>query len=415
MLTLEQVDEILKGWEERLRRVDENLLALEEDATYQILAGRAGRRASLDGVTQARVGPSLDAVSQLFDDREKLREAVEKARAVRAELSPLTFWGRDDKLAEIERLLFAPSIVLGTSVTPLAQRSLLDAGPRDMKVDPSTLLTHMSTTYDQARDTFMAVGAAWRDLEPALAAAEKQARALREEAATLFPDPGAALAELRTLEPALAAARDGVAKDPLGAQGLVRTSLDPLIQALRARLGASSVARDRARAGLVRVARRNDEVRATHARAAAAFERLLAEVELGPGARSMLVEDSLIEGLGTWLLRLDAAAAAQDWAAVHSGAERWLGVADQYEAKDKGATQRAEVLLGKRAELAGRLTARRAQAQAFAARGAPLPPEVEMLGREAEALLRQRPTPVGLAATALERYEEAVRSAATRR
>ena len=113
MITLEQADELLSAWDERLRRVDENLLALEGDATYQMLAGRAGRRASLEGVTRAQVDPALDAVGQLFDDRERLRVVIDRARELRAGLSSMTFWGKDEKLRELERLLSGRSIVTG--------------------------------------------------------------------------------------------------------------------------------------------------------------------------------------------------------------------------------------------------------------------------------------------------------------
>ena len=48
---LEQIDLLLAAWDERLRRMSENLVALESEAIYQILAGKAGKRPALAGVT----------------------------------------------------------------------------------------------------------------------------------------------------------------------------------------------------------------------------------------------------------------------------------------------------------------------------------------------------------------------------
>ena len=40
---LDQIDLLLAAWDERLRRMDENLVALESEAIYQILAGQGGQ------------------------------------------------------------------------------------------------------------------------------------------------------------------------------------------------------------------------------------------------------------------------------------------------------------------------------------------------------------------------------------
>ena len=81
---LEQIDLLLAAWDERLRRMDENLVALESEAIYQMLAGKAGKRAALEGVTRERVDPALDAVTELFENRERLTAVVAKAKEVRA-------------------------------------------------------------------------------------------------------------------------------------------------------------------------------------------------------------------------------------------------------------------------------------------------------------------------------------------
>ena len=54
---LEQIDLLLAAWDERLRRMSENLVALESEAIYQILAGKAGKRPALEGVTRIGWAP----------------------------------------------------------------------------------------------------------------------------------------------------------------------------------------------------------------------------------------------------------------------------------------------------------------------------------------------------------------------
>ena len=95
-MSVEAIDQLLTAWEERLKRVDDNLLALEADATYQALSGSTtNRRAPLEGMTKARVGPALDALIQLFEHRERLTEVLDRAKAVRESISTLTFWNTD--------------------------------------------------------------------------------------------------------------------------------------------------------------------------------------------------------------------------------------------------------------------------------------------------------------------------------
>src|SRR5262249_16828931 len=116
---LEQIDLLLSAWDERLRRMDENLVALESEAIYQILAGKAGKRAELAGVTKDRVSPALDGVTELFENRDRLAAIVTRAREVRESISSLTFWETDDKIAQVHRLLRGTSIELGQKVVAL--------------------------------------------------------------------------------------------------------------------------------------------------------------------------------------------------------------------------------------------------------------------------------------------------------
>ncbi len=117
-MSVEAVDRALQEWEERLRRVDESLLALEGEPTYEMLAPRAAPRAPLEGETKQRVAPALDALTDLFEHRGRLTEVLERAKELRASMSGMAFWGSDEKEREIQALLYGPSIELPPDLTP---------------------------------------------------------------------------------------------------------------------------------------------------------------------------------------------------------------------------------------------------------------------------------------------------------
>ena len=152
--------------------MDENLVALESEAIYQILAGKAGKRPALEGATKERVGPALDAVSELFENRERLSAVVAKAKEVRASISALTFWGKDDKIGEIYRLLRGTSIELGQKVVALSERNLLDQSYHDVFIEPEQLLAQMANRFQEARTVLLAVSHAWEALDPEMTRVE---------------------------------------------------------------------------------------------------------------------------------------------------------------------------------------------------------------------------------------------------
>jgi hypothetical protein len=422
--TAAQIDELLLAWDERLRRMDENLVALESEAIYQILAGKAGRRPTLEGVTREQVGPALDAVTELFENRERLAAVIEKARSVRATISALTFWESDDKVAEILRLLRGPSIELGPRVIALSERSLLDESHRDVFVDPERLLTEMVGRFEGARRTLLAVSRAWRSLEGEMEQVEKEAAALRALGAELHP-PGKGpfvgekppeLAELDEAEATLGRLRARVARDPLGAEGGVRGEIAPRLTALAARLQAAVAGRRRVLAALDEARVLERALADQHARALAAVERAHRDLS-GDAARRLPapLDEGQILGFADWLRKLGATVDGQRWAPAEVGLLRFREAVRREHAAEAAATAAAEALLGRPGELAGRLSARRAQAEALAARGLSLEAGAEASAREAEALLRQRPVPLDDLTRAVEAHEAAVIALSARR
>jgi len=421
---LEQIDELLLAWDERLRRMDENLVALESEAIYQILAGKAGKRPALEGVTRERVGPALDAVTELFENRERLTAVVEKAREVRASISPLTFWESDEKMAEILRLLRGASIDLGQKVVALKERSLLDVGYHDVLIAPEQLLAEMVTRFDEARQTLLGVSRAWESLEAEMAQIEAKVEVLRKAAEEVYPrtrgpfvaESPAELQELGEVEVLVTRLQARVTRDPLGAEGTVRGEIGPRLHALAVRLEAAVSARRRVRGALADARAALKRLHDDHARALALFDRLRRELTGdGVGRVPAPLDDGLVGGLVAWLAKLEGTVEAQRWSPAEVGLARFQEAALREHGADAATIAAAESLLGRPAELSGRFEARRAQAAALAARGRPLPEGAEGLAREAEALLRRRPVPIDEATRAVEAYDAEVVAAAAKR
>ncbi len=410
-ITLEQIDELIVVWEERLRRVDENLLSLENEGIYQALAGRAGKRAELLGATRDRVYPVLDSVAELFEDRLRLVAIVNRARAVRATISTLAFWEKDDKITEISKLLRGRSIELGQAVRPLAERSLLDEGARDVTTSPDELLTSMVERFDRARHTLLSVSRAYQALDPtfdeitrALDAAQKLADLLGQG---LGPAPRS---ELDALLAEVSSLRARVDRDPLGAEHGIAAGLLPRIVGLQAKLGAERAARDRALAALQGSKALRAQLDDVHRRAVArAGEARAAAASSAPAKPP--VSDDQIAGLDAWLTKIEATIASARWSSAEVGLSRWRAAAEEYLAADEQALAHAAAIEGQVDELRGRLRARRAQAHALAQKGRALGAGAEALATEAEALLDVRPARIDEARARIERYEDHIRAA----
>ena len=93
------IDDLLAQWEEHLRRVDENLLALEGEPTYQMLSG-----ATLDGQTKRVVEPALEALRNVFEQRGKLTSVIDRAKELRIPLFTAWFRLRNSRTAQSGRL-----------------------------------------------------------------------------------------------------------------------------------------------------------------------------------------------------------------------------------------------------------------------------------------------------------------------
>ena len=123
-VTVEQLDQVLADWKDKLRVVGENLIDLQGLTTYQRLVGSGGfPGVQLTGVSAGRITPALESMNDLFEHFDLLSQVVDKAFYLSQQLP--RFLIPETKIIEIKQLLTDASIQLPTVQTPLASRELL--------------------------------------------------------------------------------------------------------------------------------------------------------------------------------------------------------------------------------------------------------------------------------------------------
>jgi len=405
MMTLAEIDDALAFWDARLQIVDENLAALDAEPAAQRIEGSIDALPEpLEGVTKERVGPALAAMRKLFDQRQLLAEMQQRARTLRGSVSPL--WPAERTLREIERTLRGPLLRLPAIDIPLARRGLLSGATAKDLITPEELLDAMKVAFEHARDVVLAMGAAWERLEPALDDAAAEVDELDRLAGVLGAEAAAELASARAQ---LAAMGARVAHDPLGVEQGFADAFTPLLADLRDRLLALAQEQDRIETDLARAEELLRQLRAEQSAFAAASAHYREEIA-DTDTAATAVTGERVAGLASWLETLDRTIEAGKWRSAGVGLGRWLTVAEADLTALQGAHTVHEAALAARAELLGRLLARREQAHALLLRGRPLDPALDELAGRAEALLRSRPTPLQEAAGLVAAYEARLRA-----
>jgi hypothetical protein len=387
-MTLQQIDNALAAWHNRLAAVADNLMELQVEPTYQLLTGTGGMtKVPLRGATAARVDPALGAMRTIFDHFGLLHGAIDQAVKLREGLPAL--FGGDQKLAEIERLLLGKSIQLPAVDIPLEQRSLLSGVRSAECISAEQLLEPMVRAFAAARDAVAAVSHARDDLAAGISNAEAQMHALRAAApASILDEASRMLAELGAK----------LQSDPLGALDDLNLRLLPFLTRARQQVEAAEQLRQKTARGRVQMA----ELAALHREALTAA----AEVREKIAACDRLPAPAADEKLAAWLDRLESRRAAGMVDAVTVGLRNWQAAADACMNEEKAALAGSRAPLEARSELRGRVNALKAKARAY---GIAEQGPVADLAQQAEALLYARPTDLNRAHAAVVAYEKSLR------
>jgi hypothetical protein len=397
-VTVEQIDQLLADWNQKIDIASQNLIDLHGLPTYQRLCGVANfPPVQLTGITFARVTPALEAMNELFQHFDLLIKTINQASELRKQLSPL--WVSEVKVREIEQILTGSSIQLAVVQIPLAQRGLLSVAQMGHAIAPLQLLAAMTSAFDIAKNAVLEVDAAWMHLETELAASEAEIVSLQRLADSLGQG---SVAELYAARQKITALRGEIESDPLGVSANFDGEIKPLILRVKATLQES--------------VRLQNEMREKFAGA----HRLLSQLsELSRQAETALRESkekiadhstwqtpldpAQIEALSQWLTRLETKFKQNLINPIQIGLENWTGKAKEYIAKEETVYAANKAPLELRAELRGRLDALQAKALA---RGLAENAILSQLAENAKRLLYTRPTPLDKAAELVTQYEQ---------
>lgn len=414
--TVGEIDRALALWDDRLRQIDENLLALEGQDVVQRLKGLGYYPTlTLEGLTRSRVEPALAALDTIFAQRSAITEMLDQVRELRRGLN--SRWPNDRSLHEIGALLFGPSVPRATARTPLDKRGLLTSSSGNERVPAEALLGEMTHAFGEARDAILAVEKAWERLDPTIEAAKHEVETLESMAHALGT---AADTELAPVRMRLTTARQRVDCDPLGTEIGLTDSLVPLLRHVRERLAAlletqmaAQTAERRARDGVGdAIIHARDLLRTLTGEQSEAYTRYLhCEAEIAPPSGAVAPPDAArVAELTDWLATLERTAREGHLQAAGVGLERWTASADATLTAVRAARAACDAALNARDGLAGRLAARRQQLLAAMRRGVALDPAIERIAADAETLLRQRPLPLRDAEARVREYEARVRA-----
>jgi len=403
-----EIDQLLAEWKNKVKVANQNLLELQELPTYQRLCGSSGSLGThLTGITAAQVTPALEAVNKLFQYFDLLVQTVDQATKLRQQLPRFLTKEQkigflmvgEQKIDQIRQLLTGASIELPAVQTPLAQRGLLTGAQKVNAITPALLLEVMTDAFSVARDTLLAVEAAWTNLDLMLINAETQIRSLQQLAESLGQG---SLNELVQSYAAIASLRDRIEQDPLGVSGDIEQQIKPLLAQVKVALEQEAKQQAQIRDKFAIAHALLQQLGELHSKSLAAFTESQEKVVDHSMLETPLAQVQ-IDALSQWLTRLETKLAEGLVNPVMVGLENWTIKAKEYITLEKRACTVNSAPLKTRRELRGRLDALKAKALA---RGLIEDLCLAELAEQAKQLLYTRPTPLDQAAELVSRYEQ---------
>jgi hypothetical protein len=397
-VTVEQIDQLLADWKQKIDLASQNLIDLHGLPTYQRLCGVSGfPPVQLTGTTLARVTPALEAMNELFQHFDLLIKTINQATELRKQLSPL--WVSEVKVREIEQILTGSSIQLAVVQIPLAQRGLLSMAQTANAIAPLQLLAAMTSAFDLAKNAVLEVDAAWMHLEPALAASEVEIVSLQRLAESLGQG---SVGELSAARQKITALRDKIESDPLGVSANFDREIKPLILRVKATVEESVRQQNQMREKFACAHHLLSQLTELNRQTETAFRESEEKIADHLTLQTPL-DPAQIEALSQWLTRLETKFKQNLINPIQIGLENWIAKAKIYIAKEERAYAANKAPLELRAELRGRLDALQAKALA---RGLAENAILSQLAENAKRLLYTRPTPLDKAAELVTQYEQ---------
>jgi hypothetical protein len=407
-VTVEQLDQVLADWKDKLRVVGENLIDLQGLTTYQRLVGSGGFPAvQLTGVSAGRITPALESMNYLFEHFDLLSQVVDKAFYLRQQLP--RFLIPETKILEIKQLLTGASIHLPTVRTPLASRELLTVAQTANTLTPMQLLQVMTKAFQVARDIVVEVDNAWTHLEELIINAQAEIQQQESLAISLGVN---ALRELLEAKKMISFLLERIEKDPLGTKAdFVQKIQKPLSEA-QAALHQVVIQQQKAKqqqqlvkhkvAAAHQLFQQLEEIhRHSLTTFAEAKEKVTDSVYIQPP-----LTEELITALKEWLNRLETKLTEGLINPVIIGVDNWSNKAKEYIKNEEEIYQGNKQALFTRQELRGRLDALQAKALVKGLIEDSLLVETSELAKK---LLYIRPTPINQTSELLSRYEKRLR------
>jgi hypothetical protein len=259
-MSADDLDQKLDRLREATERISANLVELEVDPTRQLLDASA-----LLGESAARWSAASAAVTELWRRESLLEALVQRADKVRG----------SRRAEQLRALLEEPSIELGSSDVPLAQRNLLGGSQIAERCSPDELLRGMSSSFDQVKNTLADIGSAWEALMPKLDSAQR----LAQEAEALATDLGdSARGDLGAARASLRELSKTVTTDPLSISPSTVDRLVSQLNAVRDDLQGSAALKRDLEARLLAARELQEQLLAVVRETQAAHEELVAKI-----------------------------------------------------------------------------------------------------------------------------------------
>jgi hypothetical protein len=403
-LTADDADRALAKLTTDGDRIAEALVALEAHPGYTFLRG-----ATLTGRTERSWATASADIELLYQRFNYYRSVLERAREVRARR------GRPGaaELAELATLLRGEAVVLGTEEIPLGRRNLTGPSTVTHRMTLAELVAGMDNSFQRASDVVVAADEVWSAAVRQLDPLDERIDRAREQCAVLGLGEARhpLFTELSAIGDQLADLRARAFGDPLslyvGQPGNGRPDLTEADR-LTARLTTlgdeldtlAAVRREwqqRVATGQAAI----DAVAAAETKAGADHELVLAKI----AAPAIADVPDGTPALRELLAVVTSLVGRQEWTEVPAALADLAAATDQANARTADVRDTAAALLGRRAELRGRLDAYRVKAAQLR-----LTEDAEITAcyQTAYELLWTVPCDLRAATRSLNRYQQAI-------